>query len=275
MPTLTSNRTSALLGFLRPRDWWYYVALPLIGGGPGARSPGDAAPGLLAAGACMAFAFGWNSWNDEGVDTFRPWSPRQLAVVLLAATVVALGAAWTAGPVPLLAAAVSLVAGWCYSGGPRLKGVPYVNTLANAPIFVPLGLMGGPDGPLGPARWMLVAAFGLLLLQNQLIHEIQHDLEDRAARVGTTYQRLGANATGAVSAALGLAAAVLLAGLPLPAFPPWLPAVCAAPQAALSVLQLATRRGVTPQDAGSLRSLQRWIGLAVGAAAWVLVTWSA
>lgn len=272
MTTATPGTWDALLAFLRPRDWWYYLGLPLVGGASESHAFGAALPGVLAAAACMAFAFGWNSWNDEGVGTFRPWSPRRLAAVLVACVAVALAAAFEAGPVPLAAAVVSLAAGWSYSGGPRLKVVPFVNTLANAPIFVPLGLMGGNLGPLSAARWWLLVAFGFLLLQNQLIHEIQHADEDREARVGTTHLALGVGATGVLSALLGLAAAATVAGLPNTALPRWSLGAVAAPMAALSLAQLATRARMSPLSAGRLRAVQRWLGLATGFVAWGLLT---
>ena len=146
------SRTTTLFRFLRPANWWYFLGLPLLGAPFGALSIGAALAGVVAAVACMAFAYGWNSWNDEGVDAFAPWSPRQLTALLILCAPVALGAAALAGPVPVGAAGVSLLAGWAYSGGPRLKRVPFVNTLANAPIFVPLGLLGAAHGIGGGHR---------------------------------------------------------------------------------------------------------------------------
>lgn len=272
MPTALTAKTTALWRFIRPRDWWYYLGLPLLAGDSPSTSLVTTLAGVLAAAACMAFAFGWNSWNDEGVDTFRPWSPRQLAVVLLACVVLALVTTHLVGPLALLAAVVSLAAGWSYSGGPRLKRVPFVNTLANAPIFVPLGLLGGDLGPHAAARWGLLAAFGFLLLQNQLIHEIQHADEDREAHVGTTHLALGVGATGVLSALLGLAAAATVAWLPFAQLPRWCLGAVAAPMAALSLAQLATRSRMSPQSAGRLRAIQRWLGLTTGIVAWGLLT---
>lgn len=257
--------------FFRLADWVHFLPVTLLPVATGAADPVPIALALVAGAACLAYAFGWNSLHDEGLGAFPGLSPAEARLLLTLSVVAGILPALAVGPVATGAASVSLLGSWAYSGGPRLKRFPFVGTLANGPIFVPVALLACPRWPTGAAAWLLFGAYALLLLQNQVVHEAQHAEEDRRDGLRTTARVLGPRPSALLAGALGLGAAGALGALGLSREPAWAFPVMALPAAALSVRIGLSARLEAPDAAGRLRALQRWIGFGTGAAAWLVL----
>ena len=269
------NHKWTLFRFLRVRDWYYFLPLILLAVRLDDLSPLRLAAGIALAAACLGYAYGWNNLKDASLD--RSWEKNPLTgesavppTKVLAAILVGLAGggllcAAGLGTVVLLAVGVQLVGSTLYSGGPRLKGLPVVGTMTNIWIFAPICFFAA-DGPFPDGFWVFTGLFSLVLIQNQLIHEVVDIDEDRADGVRTTALLLGPTATWAAVVMLGLAGAVTigyigsrteifwafaLEALPLIGFTLWLP--------------LAALRG---RDPAALRRLQRGVGLLSGALVW-------
>ncbi|MFT7623397.1 MAG: 1,4-dihydroxy-2-naphthoate octaprenyltransferase [Myxococcota bacterium] len=207
------------LAALRVPQWWYFASLPLAAA---AATPDVSAVNLLgrltlavlAAAASLAFAFGLNAITDRAGDrevrknplAGRLEVPPTVLPTVWATALVALLLVLPLGLASIVLMAISLVAGAIYSAGPRLKARPVIGTLCNAAIFVPLlGL-----GLLPTVNWAVLTGlglvFGVLLTQNQLIHEIADETEDRAAGSRTTAVVLGSSAARALALGLGVLA---------------------------------------------------------------------
>lgn len=265
-----------LLRFLRIRDWYFYLVLPLLSCELNASAPLRFAVAAAVAACCLAFAYGWNNLQDAGLDRSqrknplagtsgpRPKGPVRVLVVLTALALA--GSAWL-GPIPAAAAVVQLVGSALYSGGPRLKRLPVVGTLTNLLIFAPLALLCQGPGPLAPSLGGFLALFGLVLIQNQLIHEVMDQEEDQADGVRTTAQLLGRKPTMVVSGILGMAASGatvfmgVQGGLHLSFIGAALP---------ITIFSLTTLVRPGRGEARSLRRIQRMAGMMTCGLAWVI-----
>lgn len=172
----------------------------------------------LAAAGALAFAYGVNAVADRASDRSSRKNPLagvaapglEVVAVIPACAVAACAAAAALGPTTVAAVFVSLACGLAYSLGPRLKATPVAGLLCNTGIFVPLmavALAGPPASGFAP----LVVAFVLLIVQNQLLHEIADAEEDEAAGDRNTARLLGPRrARTAVIAAPAVAGVVTL-----------------------------------------------------------------
>lgn len=187
---------------LRASQWAHFSLLPLVGI---ERSRPVAWGALLlawaAASGCLGYAYGLNAVVERGSDRSSAKNPlvarpseakaALVAAMLSAGGALLLGAGL--GGWGLVCVAASLLSGTLYSVGLRAKRLPVAGLVFNAGIFVPLTLvlLSEPGG--GP--WVLeVALFCGLLTQNQLVHELADEEEDRAAGAFTTAQLLGRSA---------------------------------------------------------------------------------
>lgn len=262
-----------LVRFVRVRDWLHFLPLPLLSAGPEPLQPVAFAASMVAAAGCLAFAYGWNEWEDEGLDRWRadgrtPWgaSPATLKGLLAVIAVVTIAAAALNGLVPALAAVTSLAGGGLYSAGPRLKCLPVIGTLTNAWIFAPIAFLGAAGGHLDREAWLILWGFVGVLLQNQLVHEAAHAEDDLNEGVRTTWLHFGPNV-----AALGILGFGALATWALLAAAPSLVVMlAAAPFVGLTLF--AARPGAlqSPTRATTIRRWQRLTGLLFGAAAWLV-----
>ena len=172
----------------------------------------EVAAALVAAAGCLAFAYGLNAVMERGTDVSPDKNPLVVSPSYAPATLrLALGCAagalvlgsllglWSAGCV-----ALSLLCGALYSAVVRAKRVPVLGLLCNAGIFLPLALLLR-SGRGGDAWALELALFAALLTQNQLVHELADEAEDRAAGARTTAQLLGPRGTRVVAALVGFA----------------------------------------------------------------------
>lgn len=270
-----TERLSAwgMVRFVRVRDWLHFLPLPLLSSGPPPLAPTHLAASLVAAAGCLAFAYGWNEWEDEGLSRWRadgttPWgaAPATLKGLLTAIAAVTVAAAAHNGLGPAVAAVVSLVGGWMYSAGPRLKCLPVIGTLTNAWIFTPIAFLGASGGSLDREAWLMVWGFVGVLLQNQIVHEAAHAADDRIEGVRTTWLQFGPRVS-----ALGILGFGVLAVTALSlAAPSVLVGVAAAPFVGVTLLASNPRNLTAPARASALRRWQRMTGLLIGAAAWLV-----
>jgi 4-hydroxybenzoate polyprenyltransferase len=197
---------------LRFQQWRHLALLPAAGigrdtlGHPSVASVvlGRAA---LAAGLALAFSYGVNAMHDRATDCSAAKNPLAGAARVTTDTRVVV---WTCAALALIAAgsggvrrpvayvAASLVAGAVYSAGPRLKAYPFLGTVLNVGIFLPLMWLAG-----APICAALPITFVALLLQNQLWHEREDLDEDRVAAVRTTASVLGDGGTRVATTAVG------------------------------------------------------------------------
>jgi 4-hydroxybenzoate polyprenyltransferase len=169
----------------------------------------------LVSALSLAFAYGINSIHDRATDRSVEKNPLagspivaiETRALVWGAGVLALGVALTGGVRTSACAFVSLAVGAAYSAGPRLKGYPFLGTLMNVGIFLPLMWMAAPTGPRSS---VLPLTFTALLLQNQLLHEREDAEEDRAAGVTTTAAVLGARGTVIATLVIGTAGVLAL-----------------------------------------------------------------
>lgn len=223
-PSRPSGRVVRWIARLRVRHWAHFLVLPLAAFSPSSVEDPLAAlalvRGVAIAGSILAFGYLLNGITDRALDrdpsknplVGEPASPAHLqAVVVLAG--IALALALTGPPVVVAATLTTLIAGWAYSAGPRLKRFPLIGTVLNAACFAPL-LFVGTRGATTPDAPLLALAFTALLLENQILHEGEDAAEDRDAGILTTYAILGPRGAAAVMGlfGLGVAAAVHLLG---------------------------------------------------------------
>jgi 4-hydroxybenzoate polyprenyltransferase len=262
---------SPAIASLRASQWLHFCGLPLAGlGAENMRMGPDGwlralVGGLIAAG-CLGCAYGVNAAADRHTDRCSRKNPLvadpgrvapAIACALLVA-LVALTLALAVGRVAPLACGLSLVCGLAYSlGGKR---VPVLGLVLNAGIFAPLMAVLLVPGAVPPTWAHELAVFTALLIQNQLIHELADDEEDRAAGAGTTAQLLGG------AGAVYLAVAV---GLAVPLISPWL----APPRhALLAALLAALATGIAAaarRDPARARVLHRVTACVGGALLWL------
>lgn len=211
-----SSEASARVWIRRVRagQWLHFLPLPAAGVA-WSRGWTHALPSLLrgvvAAAAVLAFGYLLNAVADREMDldpeknplTREAPAPHRgaLAAIALAALVSSAVSPWA-----LLAASVSLVSGWGYSAGPRLKARPFVGTALNVSSFGPLLFVAAEGAREAAAVLPLALAFAGLLVQNQLLHESADLEEDRLGGLRTTFSVLGAGGSAAVALACALAA---------------------------------------------------------------------
>ncbi len=265
-----------VLRFLRLRDWFYFLVLPVLSWDHAAPDPLRLVVAVLVAGCCLGFAYGWNNLRDAKLDLSvaknplagagRPGSDRH-RVLLLCLTAAALAAGAWLGPIPGAAVAFQLVGSALYSGGPRIKRIPVVGTLTNLWIFCPLAFFC--QGPLPWATGLLgfTGLFGVVLVQNQLLHEAMDLDEDLADGVRTTAAILGPTVTAALSGGLGLFAGAITVLMGATVEMPLLFGAAALPITLFSLAVFLRPGGARPQGR---RKAQRAVGMATCALAWAL-----
>lgn len=213
---LGQSRKRVALRCLRTEQWIYFIVLPAAAFDPAKLSSSGPllARAVVAASAsagCLAFAYTLNGVTERLTDVSRRKNPLagMVAVpnpvwsVAALSAVVALALAASLGAESLVACGLSLTSGTLYSSGPHLKRVPVLGLLLNAGIFMPLLVLGAPLHTEAPVT-LLAAVFGVLLCQNQLLHERADLAEDLAAGAFTTGWMLGRRGTQVGVAGLAL-----------------------------------------------------------------------
>jgi 4-hydroxybenzoate polyprenyltransferase len=205
------------LRVLRARQWVHFALLPAASAEIDAivhapRAAFAVGRGVLVAGFALAFSYGLNAVHDRAMDRSTSKNPlagapdvtSETRAIVWACGVLALLAAAPGGSRSVACVAVSLVTGAVYSAGPRLKAYPFVGTVLNVGIFLPLMWVAGV-----PIRAALPITFVPLLLQNQLWHEREDLDEDRLAGVRTTAGVLGDRGTLIAAVAAGAIGALV------------------------------------------------------------------
>jgi len=263
-----------ILRFLRVRDWFYFLPLPVLSWSPADADPLRLVVAAGVAACCLAFAYGWNNLRDSQLDRSSGKNPLVGGVpsggapyltILFSLSAVALAAGAWLGPVPGVATGIQLVGSALYSGGPRIKRIPVVGTLTNLLIFCPLAFLCQGPLPWVPGLWALTGLFGLVLAQNQLLHEAMDHDEDLADGVRTTAALLGPDVTAMVSGVLGLAAGVLTVGLGSSSGTPWWFVAAALPVSLFSLAILLRPAGGAPDRR---RRIQRAVGMVTCGMTW-------
>jgi 4-hydroxybenzoate polyprenyltransferase len=261
---------------LRGSGWWYFSLLPLIGLVGDPRSEDGAVlrivGSVVAAGLCLAYAYGLNGITDRGMDRDAAKNalaglvavPLEASLLVAACALVAVSIAAALTPVALVGTGMSLVAATLYSVQPRLKRLPVVGTLVNGLIFAPLPFLA-TAGPPSPGMLFLACCFYVLITQNQILHEVGDSHEDAMAGVRTTGVVVGPTGVRVIALVLGPVAALFL----------W--RMHAAAPVALLAAALGLCGGATivgmgdAQRAGRLRVAHRWYSLVVGGVLFALV----
>lgn len=194
---------------------------------------------LLAGAGLLSAAYAHNDHHDLGRQTHRLWYllPLFLAVPL----------AGLLSPAARVGGLLFVVTAALYSGPPRLKAVPLVGTLLNALGFPMLCLLGVAE--MNRAAWSLVGLTGLWMASAQLVHEVAHQAQDRAAGLRTSATVLGPLVSARVSFALLLMAAPVACGI--------------SPVAAVAMAIYAACVGLLARGLGAahLRLAMRYLGL--------------
>lgn len=256
------------------REWLHFLLLPLAGV---SLAQVTASSAVRLGGATVVASLLWagvylvNSFSDIGIDGRSKNAlvrAGPAALNLAGATVPVLlvgacGAALLVGVVPAVAALVTAGVGVVYSVGPRLKRLPVLGTLSNVAIFAPGLFLGATDGDSVARAWGLAIPFAVLLIQNQLVHEVADADDDAEGRLLTTYRWSG---RAGVAALLGLsgvggAIALLMRSSGVPSI------------ALLLLLPIPALLFVAWTDARALaarcRALHRRYALVVGALFWL------
>jgi len=270
MPTTGAIRSWLLR--VRFPHWAHFLVLPL------ATFDSHTSEGLLAAArgvgiafAILAFGFLLNSVADRQMDIDASKNPfivtgagaqrSSLATLAAVSLVLVAFSPWPAQ----FATLFCLVLGCVYSIGPRLKRIPIAGTVANVAGFALLLFVGMRNDSWPPRFGYVVCVFAALLLQNQLIHEAAHRIEDSAGGVHTSWLTLGPRWTIPTFALAGLGASVAAACGVAPAGSTTLAVVGGATFAVVFPLLLAWR-AVEPSRAARLRVTHRWCAAIFGAA---------
>jgi 4-hydroxybenzoate polyprenyltransferase len=225
--------------------------------------------GCLVAAGCLGFAYGINAVAERHSDRSATKNPLVAAPELaplatasaLTVAVLAFALALTLGPWALLACGLSLTCGAAYSVGIAGKHVPVLGLVLNTGIFAPLAAVLLRPDAIPPSWAHELAVFGLLLIQNQLVHELADYEEDRAAGARTTAHLLRRRSTIRMTA---------LAGLAVP-----LVSIALAPSTGQALLSSAIAGIATViafesrRDPARARRVHRAIAFAGGAALWL------
>lgn len=261
----------------RARDWLHFVLLPL--GGDSLRTLCSASTARVVASAAAA-ALLWagvyliNSLSDVEVDghvgknalvqagsTTLQRAGRAVPVLLAGACC----CAGSVGLVPALAALLAAAAGIVYSVGPRLKRRPVIGTLSNVAIFTPGLFLGVTDQDSLARAWWLVVPFSVLLVQNQIVHEVVDAGDDAAGRLLTTYRWGGRPGVAVVLVLVSLGGALALVARSPATLTLTLALSLLLPVPSLVVVARSNARA----RATRFRLLHRYYALAVGACFWV------
>lgn len=208
-----------VIATMRVPQWAHFLVLPLAALRVGEVTFTALALGVAGAFTALAYAYGINAIADRHSDQRAEKNPlrgqRQISQFvrwmiggMAAATVLI---ALVAAPLARVALLVSLVASTLYSVGPRAKSVPFLGALANALIFVPLLYVGVGRTPLFETlhtTLLIAIVFTIMLLQNQLVHELADASEDALARDRTTAMMLGERRARGGCVLLGVAGSV-------------------------------------------------------------------
>lgn len=270
------SRLALALASLRAPQWLHFCVLPLAALDREAllalpHAWPRALAGCLAASGCLAFAYGINAVAERRSDRSSgknplvdapEAAPLATAFALLAA-LLALGLALAClGKLAALACLVSLACGATYSVGIGGKKVPVLGLLLNLGIFVPLSALLLDPAAIPPSWRHELAVFALLLVQNQLVHELADYDEDRAAKAHTTARYLRRRTTVRVATAVGLLiplASILLA-------PTHAQALLASLLAGVTAMLTAESR----RDPARTRREHRRVAFVGGALLWLL-----
>lgn len=262
-----ANGTTGSVGSLRLlcqnarfSSWWYFLPLPLASYplDQGVRAWGLAASGVALGAACLAVAYFVNNLADRMVDRDPVKNPcigfeateGWLLYAALVSAAALLGGFMVNGTVGF-AVAISVLAGWMYSHTGRLKQYPVLGTLANLGIFTPLCLLCSQGDAVQPYTISLMVVASILVLQNQLLHEMMDANEDRG-RVMTTFLWCGRGPTLGALVVLG---AFLLAWLATHLHPTFTGLLCLATFVVTEVLAPWQAARHT-QDAESMRQVR-------------------
>lgn len=273
------------LSALRAPQWLHFCVLPLTGAPrqfrvwQGVESE-TTIPSMIqrlalavcVSAGCLAFSYGINAVAERGTDqdahknplTRRPEAARHAAVASVVAGLGAVVLASLLSSWALLAALASVTAGALYSVGLTAKDRPGLGLLFNAGIFAPLAALLLTPNAVPTAFGAEFAVFFGLLMQNQLLHEIADQDEDRAARSRTTAQTLGDLSTRRLIWVIAVAAA---------ATGSWLAPSTAQAATASIVPFVAALTTTIPQDAGRARRYHRIIAMLGGGVLW-LFAWA-
>lgn len=220
------GRYAVAIASLRAPQWLHFCVLPLAALG---RADLLALPstwpralvGCTIAAGCLGFAYGINAVAERRTDRSAAKNPLVAAPELaplatagaLAVALLALALALALGPWALLACGLSLTCGAAYSVGIAGKHVPVLGLLLNTGIFAPLAAILLQPDAIPPSWAHELAVFSLLLIQNQLVHELADYDEDRAAGARTTAHMLRRRGTVRVAVLVGFAVPLVSIGL--------------------------------------------------------------
>ncbi len=254
---------------LRVRQWLVFVPLPAAGIARldevrGARM-GELGAAAAVSSLALAYAYGINAVFDRRADrdadknVLAGRADVPLGAIVASVTGAGLAALVGAGALgagALRATAVSIAAGTVYSAGLRLKRFPLLGLAANLLIFAPLLFTAVRPGQAPAGLGLLVAAFVLLVTQNQLLHEEADAAEDEAAGALTTFRWLGPRGARWAFAALAAGLAVVGAVASAPA------GVAVAVVGAVATVIL----GRSKRPASWRRRAHRYLAATIGAA---------
>jgi len=155
--------------------------------------------GILFAALCLGIAYYVNNQSDRIIDgnadknTLILRNDRGMRWVIVCGliSVITTVAAFFSHTIIGLAVMISLLFGWIYSYIGRVKKYPFIGTLFNLFIFIPL-LFFCYSGNYRPNLvYEIIAVFTAMMVQNQLIHEVMDQEEDRRGGIRTTYMVIG------------------------------------------------------------------------------------
>lgn len=251
----------SLIALLRVRDWLHFLPLPLLMA-PRTLSE-HSLLGIASAACCLAFAYGWNEWKDR-----REAEGGGVGCVLTLLGILALSGlalAFCVSKAAAIAALISLVASFLYSGGPRLKRFPIVVTIANVFIFAPLAFLAWDGGEIATEGLLLLGAFTSFLLQNQAIHEVAHLRQDAASSIRTTAALLK-DRMKAVVAVTGVVGVLAIISIGFREGEWWAYLVASLPMAVVTFWSAS----VLDRKAATARLIHRYGAIISGCAAWLL-----
>ena len=266
-----------VLRFLRVRDWFYYLVLPVLSWEPDTSPPTRLLLGVGVAACSLGFAYGWNNLRDVRLDRSREKNPlvggigrsNRHVLLLWILPLLALGGGAWLGPIPVVAAGTQLAGSALYSGGPRIKRLPVLGTLTNLWIFCPLAFLCQGSLPWASGLWAFTCLFGIVLVQNQLLHESMDRDEDLGDGVRTTAALLGVRGTAVLSGVLGLLAGMVTIRVGVSVGMPLLFVGAALPVTVFSLFIVLRPGGDAP---ARRRRRQRVVGMATCGIAWALYT---
>jgi 4-hydroxybenzoate polyprenyltransferase len=276
-PTAPASLLRRAWALLRVPQWLHFIVLPVAGLDP---SDGINAEitirmvlAVLASSAALGWAFGLNAITDRRSDASSRKNPLAGSdrvpdyawPVLIIAFATALAAGAALGTYALLLVAASLFCGTAYSDGPRVKRLPGLGLITNLGIFVPL-LFLCADGASASRMPGLALCFGVLLAQNQLLHEWADMPEDQVAGDMTTARWLGAGFVRPTVVGTG----VIASGVSW-----WMVDELSTALAFTSALAIPTLAAVLVPSPAAARMVHRYASIVGGAIAYAGTWWVA